>query len=49
VGEALGLGVEGGQRLRWFEAVDQMRETWPIQYLLPDGAHASFRNDVIER
>ena len=35
-------GVErmptAGPAFRWSEAVDQMREVWPIQYLLPGGA-----------
>jgi dienelactone hydrolase len=28
----------GAPTFRWSEAVDQMREVWPIQYLLPGGA-----------
>ena len=27
------------QVLKWFEIVEQKRETWPIQYLLPSGAY----------
>jgi hypothetical protein len=29
----------GSSAFRWSEAVEQMRETWPIQYLLPGGAY----------
>jgi len=25
--------------LKWSELVEQKRETWPIQYLLPSGAY----------
>jgi hypothetical protein len=30
----------GAASFRWSDAVEQMRETWPIQYLLPGGAWA---------
>jgi dienelactone hydrolase len=33
------LAVEGGAPVfSWRDAVEQLRELWPIQYLLPDGA-----------
>jgi Acetyl xylan esterase (AXE1) len=33
------LPQQDGQILRWSEIVEQKRETWPIQYLLPGGAY----------
>jgi hypothetical protein len=32
------LAAGGAPGFRWSEAVEQMRELWPIQYLLPRGA-----------
>jgi len=29
----------GAQVLKWSDIVEQKRETWPIQYLLPSGAY----------
>jgi len=33
------LPEPGGKILRWSEIVEQERESWPIQYLLPSGAY----------
>jgi hypothetical protein len=33
-----------GPVFRWSEAVEEMRETWPIQYLLPGGAFVPRRS-----
>jgi dienelactone hydrolase len=36
--EGVEPGPGGAPAFRWSEAVEQMREIWPIQYLLPRGA-----------
>jgi hypothetical protein len=33
------LAQPDSQILNWSEIVEQKREVWPIQYLLPDGAY----------
>ena len=33
------LSRRDAQVLKWSEIVEQKRETWPIQYLLPSGAY----------
>jgi len=33
------LAQPGAHLLKWSEIVEQQREIWPIQYLLPDGAY----------
>jgi Acetyl xylan esterase (AXE1) len=33
------LPEKDGEMVRWSEIVDQKRETWPIQYVLPGGAY----------
>jgi hypothetical protein len=33
------LSQPGEKRILWSELVDQKRELWPIQYLLPGGAY----------
>jgi hypothetical protein len=33
------LPVPNGRVLKWSEIVEQKRESWPIQYLLPSGAY----------
>ena len=33
------LPQPGGKILKWSEIVEQKRENWPIQYLLPSGAY----------
>jgi hypothetical protein len=32
------LTVADADAFRWSEVVERLRERWPIQYLLPDGA-----------
>jgi hypothetical protein len=33
------LAQSGEKRIRWSEIVEEKRELWPIQYLLPGGAY----------
>jgi len=35
--------VPGGAAFDWAAVVEEMRELWPIQYLLPGGAFAGRR------